>query len=209
MPLRKKHKKLISLTIDTPKYQQRLKLLELVPQGASCAEVGVRMGAFSEMVLSTVRPKEFWLVDPCEDYPGNSYREPSQKTLNVRFKRLQASFGANPVVKLLRARSAIAAPTFASNSLDFVYVDGNHYYEHVLLDLLLWARVVKVGGYIAGDDYCDTEYMRERRWEPKKAIDAFMALSGFPMVFLNEFNGTEIVDSSWAIKKTRAIILEV
>ena len=46
-----------------------------------------------------------------------------------------------------------ASNLFADNSLDFVYIDGNHKYEYVLQDLNLWYPKVKQGGYLMGDDY--------------------------------------------------------
>lgn len=39
------------------------------------------------------------------------------------------------------------------SSLDFVYVDANHVYEHCLSDIKLWLPKVKPGGLIGGHDY--------------------------------------------------------
>ena len=46
-----------------------------------------------------------------------------------------------------------ARKRFASRSLDFMFIDGNHSYEEVKADLLRWKTAVKTGGIIAGDDY--------------------------------------------------------
>lgn len=42
---------------------------------------------------------------------------------------------------------------FPSDSLDWVYIDGNHEYEHVIADLEVFYRKLKSGGILAGDDY--------------------------------------------------------
>lgn len=42
---------------------------------------------------------------------------------------------------------------FEDESLDFVYIDGNHQYESVKEDLKLWWPKVKEGGFIGGHDY--------------------------------------------------------
>lgn len=42
---------------------------------------------------------------------------------------------------------------FDDNSIDIVFVDGNHSYESVFMDLSLWYLKVKGGGMIAGHDW--------------------------------------------------------
>lgn len=42
---------------------------------------------------------------------------------------------------------------FKDESLDFVYIDGNHSFQHVVNDLCEWEKKVKVGGIVAGHDY--------------------------------------------------------
>jgi len=37
--------------------------------------------------------------------------------------------------------------------LDFVYIDGDHSYENVKLDLNLWYPKLKLYGVLGGDDY--------------------------------------------------------
>jgi hypothetical protein len=38
-------------------------------------------------------------------------------------------------------------------SLDFVYIDGDHSFDAVMLDLILWSRKVRKGGFVGGHDY--------------------------------------------------------
>ncbi len=52
-----------------------------------------------------------------------------------------------------RARSVDAAASFSDETLDWVYIDGDHSYEAVKRDLEAYYRVVKSGGFLAGDDY--------------------------------------------------------
>jgi len=44
---------------------------------------------------------------------------------------------------------------FDNNSLDFVYIDGNHSYEDSLKDYYYWFNKIKPGGIIGGHDYVD------------------------------------------------------
>lgn len=58
-------------------------------------------------------------------------------------------------VTKIKTTSAVAASRFAPQSLDFVYIDGLHDYEHVSQDLLLWLPKLRNGGWLAGHDYDD------------------------------------------------------
>jgi hypothetical protein len=56
-------------------------------------------------------------------------------------------------VQIHRQPSADALAALAENSVDFVYVDGDHTREGCLADLNAAYRITKIGGYIGGDDY--------------------------------------------------------
>lgn len=43
----------------------------------------------------------------------------------------------------------------ADNSIDFVYIDGDHSYEGVSTDIIKWKNKIKKGGYIGGHDYVE------------------------------------------------------
>ncbi len=44
---------------------------------------------------------------------------------------------------------------FEDNSIDFIYIDGNHSYEDTKKDIELYLPKVKPNGYIAGHDYME------------------------------------------------------
>ena len=54
---------------------------------------------------------------------------------------------------VVRSTSVEAAAATADESVDWVYIDGNHAYEFVLEDLRSWYPKVRPGGLVAGDDY--------------------------------------------------------
>ena len=69
-------------------------------------------------------------------------------------KRRFAEFGDR--VEFLRMTSSDAVSRFVDESVDFVYIDGNHEYKFVLNDIMLWYPKVKNGGYLTGDDVYST-----------------------------------------------------
>ncbi|MFA5990491.1 MAG: class I SAM-dependent methyltransferase [Sphingomonas sp.] len=58
-----------------------------------------------------------------------------------------------PNCKLMKMTSIEALDYFPDRSLDFVYIDANHSFGYVAMDLMKWNRKVKKGGIIAGHDY--------------------------------------------------------
>lgn len=54
---------------------------------------------------------------------------------------------------VIRKESKDAASLFFNEMLDFVFIDANHSYEGVKIDIESWLSKVKKGGIIAGHDY--------------------------------------------------------
>ncbi len=62
----------------------------------------------------------------------------------------------------MKAYSTEAAQTFQDNTLDFVYIDGDHSYKAVTEDITEWIKKLKPGGIMAGDDYIRSD--RDKRF---------------------------------------------
>jgi len=60
-----------------------------------------------------------------------------------------------------KCESAKASESFEDESLDLVYIDANHSYENVTLDITKWLPKVKKGGTIAGHDYINSADIRK------------------------------------------------
>ena len=71
-------------------------------------------------------------------------------------------------VTMLQGRSQDLYTQFEDNSIDFIFMDGNHDYEDVKEDIRKWFPKVKKGGYIGGHDYC------EPSCGVKKAVDELL-----------------------------------
>lgn len=52
-----------------------------------------------------------------------------------------------------KMKSKKAVELFKDNSLDYVFIDGDHSYEEVCHDIDAWRMKVKKGGILAGHDY--------------------------------------------------------
>ena len=107
-------------------------------------------------IANSGKPISFTTVDHWE---GTEGEEAQESDPDVRNGRLLEVFSQNiaPVaahVNVIRADTAEAAGRFADESVDLLYVDAGHSREAVLRDLRAWYPKVKIGGLIAGDDWC-------------------------------------------------------
>jgi hypothetical protein len=157
-------------------------LLKEMPKQSVCAEIGVYKGEFSERILRIVRPQELHLIDPWKYEPSATYREAwfggeqgaSQANMDSIYdgvlRRFQVPI-AKGTIAVHRAASLEASFAFPDGYFDWIYIDGNHLYEYVKMDLERYYPKVKHGGYLAGDDYAEGCW-----WQGgvKRAVDEFV-----------------------------------
>lgn len=147
-------------------------LMHLIKEGTVGAEIGVWMANTSKLFLAC-KPKELHLVDPysVEPYKDNSeasfddylskYQkqtgEFSEDGFSRYYDRLHAKivnqFKNDECVTVHRMQSDDWFSQQPEESLDWIYVDGDHSYEGCYSDLCNALSVVKKGGMILGDDY--------------------------------------------------------
>ena len=118
-------------------------------------EIGVAFGGQSLAILTNTNVEKLYCVDPY--HHSEAYQSSlnfNQNVFNVIYylvkKRLEP-FGERS--QLLRMASVEAAQLAKEEELDFVYIDGNHAYEYVKLDIQSWFDKVRSGGIISGDDW--------------------------------------------------------
>ena len=131
------------------------------------AEIGVNKGHFSKWLCYKMRrnkPKLF-LIDPYKSYKEYSeYLD--QNEMDFLYEQAQkrlAPFNCEFVKKM----SMEAIKDFNDNSLDFVFIDGNHDFRYVVDDIDEWSKKVKPGGIISGHDY--SGYM----FQVREAVDGW------------------------------------
>lgn len=120
-------------------------------------EVGVKVGEYSQALLTGWKGRTLYSIDPWKEFPGGQYTDMAnvqQKVQDAYYKKTcqtLAPFKERSVI--LRKTSAEAAATFSPGRFDFVYLDAQHHYEAVKEDIQTWWPLVKVGGILAGHDY--------------------------------------------------------
>jgi glycosyltransferase involved in cell wall biosynthesis len=115
------------------------------------AEVGVWRAANAEMMFSKIPNLFLYLVDPYIDYDLGRVHRGEERLKSILFVAEKRMKDKN--VTWLKMFSEDAYKQIADESLDFVYIDGNHTYDFAMLDILLWERKVRKGGIVSGHDY--------------------------------------------------------
>lgn len=113
------------------------------------AEIGVERGLYSERLCQV--GLYLYAIDAWTAYRG--YREHVSQGKLDRFHDETRSRLASYNHQLIRSFSMDALKLFKDNSLDFVYIDGNHAFQHAANDIAEWSKKVRQGGIISGHDF--------------------------------------------------------
>jgi predicted O-methyltransferase YrrM len=127
-------------------------------------EIGVWKGRSALAMADACRgtSKKVFAIDPWEDYTQGGMKVSSRlKEWGVdTFEDVYESFRSN-VEKLgleqwivpVRLSSQQAAKTWSHGPISLIFIDGNHDFEALLLDLEVWFPVVRNHGLVCGDDW--------------------------------------------------------
>jgi hypothetical protein len=157
----------------------RRNMLELLPKKGKGAEIGVWEGRFSVDILEITDPETLFLIDPWEYMPEHSNagfgRKRNAERMPQMFDIVSEKFKDDKRVSIHQGTSEDVLSQMDDDSLDWVYIDGNHNEPFISNDLKLALQKVKPGGVIAGDDY----YWNKDEGAPiKMAVNAFVAKLG-------------------------------
>lgn len=127
-------------------------LLDLLPFGATVAELGVFSGDGTRQFLASPKVARIYCVDAWVG--GYDESDQASQADMGEAERAFDSLLTDPRVVKVKAKTIEAAANIP-NELDLVYLDSDHRYEAVKADLLAWVCKAKLGGLVAGHDYAD------------------------------------------------------
>ena len=136
-------------------------LCRTLPDNPIIVDIGTNRGVTAALMLKNVADRN-GVVFTIDQYRGNDtdgYDGLRDPTRLVEF--FMAPENNTDKIILMVANSAKAARAFANESVDLVFVDGDHRYSHAIQDLEAWWPKVKPGGIICGDDFEKREYNEE------------------------------------------------
>lgn len=136
------------------------------------AEVGVYRGAYSERLLNKIPGLKLYGIDSWTSYPG--YTDPKKDDMDDAYEAV-LELALQHDFSLIKDWSSEAVKKFEDESLDFVFIDGNHAYEYVVEDIALWSKKVRSGGIVYGHDFDD--YSRDVKKQDE--INVINAVEGW------------------------------
>ncbi|MFC7671595.1 class I SAM-dependent methyltransferase [Mycolicibacterium sp. GCM10028919] len=172
----------------------RRALLDELPIGGTCAEIGVDQGDFTQEILDHCHPAELHLVDMW------GTRRYSQKKFDRVTERFAGQISGGSVV-VHRQSSLDAASMFDDGAFDWVYIDTTHAYELTAAELRAYAPKVKPGGFIAGHDYVMGNWSKVLRYGVVEAVHEFCVEFDWEIVFAT---ADPIENQSFAIRRIQA-----
>lgn len=135
------------------------------------AEVGVDRGRFSEYMLQVNPDLQLLCVDPWR------WKLRGESRYKSTVERLEPYGRAT----IIRQDSYHAVMDVPDESLDYVYIDGNHTFDFIMTDLIWWSYKVRPGGVVSGHDY-----YRFRGGGVVPAVDVYTQQHGITEWFLTD-----------------------
>ena len=149
--------------------------LEATGRQGKWVEVGVAAGGHSRMMLEMAKFDQIYMVDVWD--AEHEYNAGESVGWYESCCNLAGEYSDRCTI--IRDLSAVASLQFADASLDFVFIDADHSYDGIFVDLRMWYPKVRSGGVMAGHDYVDWA-----GYGVIKAVDDFVAEHGLQMTLL-------------------------
>ena len=115
------------------------------------AEIGVAQGYYSREICKANPGVKLYCVDLWDTYFRGTAKLKNRKMQDEAYNEAVKNLAPFDT-ELIRKPSDVAHLEFDDNSLDFVYIDGDHSFDYVMLDLIYWSRKVRKGGIVSGHD---------------------------------------------------------
>jgi hypothetical protein len=132
-------------------------MYDTIPKGGIGAELGVCRGVNAVQLIFRTKPSVLFLVDTwkisekrrmAHDDPNLWYDDYFDSVTEIFNKEIKQG-----KVILRKQDSTSFLDSLEDNSLDWVYIDAAHQYQHVSREIDLSIKKVKSGGHIMGHDY--------------------------------------------------------
>jgi hypothetical protein len=143
-------------------------------------EIGVYRGEFAEVLKKAIPDLDLIGVDPWIAYEGYNCEGGKPEDLETVAYGEAKARAEKFDFKIMKAWSVDAVKEFADESLDFVFIDGNHDFEHVVEDVAKWSRKVRKGGLVSGHDFLKK---RHKGYGVREAIPAWCECNNIKPLF--------------------------
>lgn len=134
-------------------FSRRKELIQMLKErGAKVgAEIGTDHGQYAEQLCAGIPGLKLYCVDPWVAYVEGEQSHSQEEMDNIQ---AEARRRLKPYQTVIYPGMSMDCLKWIPNeSLDFVFIDGNHEFSFVYEDIVEWTKKVKPGGIVCGHDY--------------------------------------------------------
>lgn len=164
---------LASPRLHANRFEMIVALKDRLPQNPAICEVGVALGDFSEFLLDTLRPRELIALDlfglhELDELWGRPTGEIFHGKSHAQYFRDR--FASKPV-RVIEGDSVAALASLPDQSLDLIYIDGDHSYEGAKADAGQALLKVKPEGLLIFNDYIMYDHLQGGAYGVVQAVN--------------------------------------
>jgi spermidine synthase len=146
-------------------------ILDHMPKNATCAEIGIFEGGFSEKILRVTEPRKLHLLDI------------TNRAVTIARTRFAAEV-ASGQAEVHLGDSAATILAMPDEYFDWIYIDGDHSYGGVSRDLEAARVKVKPSGVIVLNDYIFFSPVDFCKYGVVEAVNEFCIAHDYEIVYL-------------------------
>ena len=139
------------------------------------AEIGTCYGIYAEKLYRNIPGLTLFAVDNWDNAETERRERVHARSVEWHCRNALANYRAI----IIKMDSVEASKYIADESLDFVFIDGDHSYEGVKRDMHAWVPKVREGGIVSGHDYY--VFPNSGNDGVVRAVDEFVAEHGYEL----------------------------
>jgi hypothetical protein len=149
----------------------------------TCVEVGIGYGFHAKEILERTSVEKIYLIDPMCYYPNDLFADDVLryggfdklvKNIKTHLREHEDKYTWYRCPSL-----SVTNEQISDESVDAIFIDGDHSYEAVSKDLPFWWKKLRKGGWLLGDDYGSCHP------GTTKAVDEFAENNNLKIEFLS------------------------
>lgn len=149
-------------------------------------EIGTDQGEYAEVLMKTIPYLNLLCVDPWRSEAYELGQQPEsneqQEYFDRRYEETIERLKLYSNCHIIRETSMEVVKVVGDNSLDFVYIDGNHDFLNITQDMHYWLKKIRPGGILSGHDY--VRYPSRKFNHVQKVVNAYTTSYHLLPVFL-------------------------
>lgn len=148
-------------------------------------EIGTDRGGYAKNICERMPGVELYTIDPWLPYNEGNEVKDIEKMIEIQAEARE-TLSSYPNCTIIHDTSMNTVEVFDDNSIDFVFIDGNHEFAGVYEDIEEWTKKVKPGGIIAGHDYKKDD---SRKYGVIEAVNKYCQLNGIEELYILKKGG--------------------